>query len=426
MAFRRGALETIGGFDPQFRAAGDDVDICWRLQRAGWTLGFSPGAVVWHRRRSSVGAYLRQQYGYGKAEALLERKWPEKYNRTGHVTWSGKVYGGAAAGAGAARRWRIYYGTWGSGLFQSVRERPAGVFAGLALMPEWYLLVAALTGTALLGLLWPPLVLVLPLLALSIAALLAQAVAGARRASFARPPTSRLRRFELRALTGSLFLLQPLARLAGRLRFGLSPWRHRRTGRAVLPTPRTRTLWSERWQSSVERLRRVEAGLRMAGVPAFRGGEYDRWDLQVRGGALGAARLLMAVEEHGGGRQLVRLRIWPRFSIDGLLLAIVLIGLSLGAGLDHAWAAAGFLGLLAGLVLVTGALHCGFAIAAVLRKLPERAERVETPVDGALAWPARAAAQVVRVATRRPGGEEAAASGARALATSIRELTSRG
>src|SRR5207253_1909807 len=54
MAFRRDALRAIGGFDPQFRAAGDDVDVCWQLQKRGWTLGFSPAAVVWHHRRNSV------------------------------------------------------------------------------------------------------------------------------------------------------------------------------------------------------------------------------------------------------------------------------------------------------------------------------------------------------------------------------------
>ena len=53
MAFRRDALEQIGGFDPQFRAAGDDVDICWRLQEQGLTLGFAQGAFVWHHHRDS-------------------------------------------------------------------------------------------------------------------------------------------------------------------------------------------------------------------------------------------------------------------------------------------------------------------------------------------------------------------------------------
>ena len=43
MAFRREALEAINGFDPQFRKAGDDVDICWRLQHEGLLITFAPG-----------------------------------------------------------------------------------------------------------------------------------------------------------------------------------------------------------------------------------------------------------------------------------------------------------------------------------------------------------------------------------------------
>ncbi|MGH7029367.1 MAG: glycosyltransferase, partial [Stellaceae bacterium] len=71
MAFRREALLRLGGFDPVYRAAGDDVDICWRFQDAGHVIGFSPAAIVWHFRRNTVKAYCNQQRGYGKAEALV-------------------------------------------------------------------------------------------------------------------------------------------------------------------------------------------------------------------------------------------------------------------------------------------------------------------------------------------------------------------
>ena len=114
MAFWKTSLDAIGGFDPQFRIAGDDVDICWRLQDQGWTVGFSPGAVVWHHRRGCVRGYLKQQFEYGKAEALLERKWPERYNRMGHLAWAGRVYG-APLEKVLGGRWKIYYGTWGTG-----------------------------------------------------------------------------------------------------------------------------------------------------------------------------------------------------------------------------------------------------------------------------------------------------------------------
>ena len=56
--------------------------------------------------------YLKQQVEYGKAEALLERKWPERYNRGGHLAWAGRVYG--APRRAFWRRWKIYYGTWGA------------------------------------------------------------------------------------------------------------------------------------------------------------------------------------------------------------------------------------------------------------------------------------------------------------------------
>jgi len=181
MAFRREALEAIGGFDPRFRTAGDDVDVCWRIQQAGGTLGFSPAAVVWHHRRNSVRAYWRQQIGYGRAEALLEQKWPERYNALGHATWAGRIYGGAAALL-SWRRPRIYHGPWGTALFQSLYQPAPGVFASLVAMPEWYLLVAALAGLSALGLAWRPLLAAVPLLALALAAPVAVAVVAARRA----------------------------------------------------------------------------------------------------------------------------------------------------------------------------------------------------------------------------------------------------
>src|SRR5207344_3247708 len=108
MAFRRAALEAVGGFDPNFRIAGDDVDVCWRLQERGWTLGFSPAAMVWHHRRNSVRTYWKQQRGYGKAEALLERKWPQKYNSVGHLSWGGRIYGQGISLPLGLQRGRIY------------------------------------------------------------------------------------------------------------------------------------------------------------------------------------------------------------------------------------------------------------------------------------------------------------------------------
>src|SRR5207245_6930080 len=93
MAFRKEALEAIGGFDPVFRTAGDDVDVCWRLRDRGGIIGYAPAAVVWHHRRKSIRKFWKQQVGYGKAEALLERKWPARYSSIGQLSWLGRIYG---------------------------------------------------------------------------------------------------------------------------------------------------------------------------------------------------------------------------------------------------------------------------------------------------------------------------------------------
>ena len=105
MAYRRADLLAIGGFDPQFRVAGDDVDVCWRLQEQGLTLGFHPAAVVWHRRRSSIGALLapaaRLRQGRGAARAQVAG---EATTAAATSTWAGRLYDRASASACARRR----------------------------------------------------------------------------------------------------------------------------------------------------------------------------------------------------------------------------------------------------------------------------------------------------------------------------------
>ena len=369
MSIRKDCLQAIGGFDPGFRVAGDDVDVCWRLQQRGWTLGFSPAAMVWHRRRGSVRAFWKQQRGYGKAEALLERKWPEKYNVAGHLSWSGRLYGNGISHL-LGKPSRIYYGTWGSAPFQSIYRDAPGGLVSLSMMPEWYLVILALAIFAALGTVWKPLLLVLPLLALAVGLPLVQAVAAAGRARFkSAHKTSVIRMLGLRALTASLHLLQPLARLTGRLGLGLTPWRRRGAVGLAFPRARAFKLWTDRWQAPEERLRVLEEALRTSGAVVVRGGSYDRWDLEVRGGMLGAGRVLMAVEEHGAGRQLIRFRSWPRCSPSALLLTLLFAALSAGAAAERAWIASAILGV-AALLPVHRTFHeCATAMGATLHAL---------------------------------------------------------
>jgi len=121
LAVAKAAFDAIGGFDPQFHKAGDDVDFCWRLRAAGYRLGFSPGAFVWHWRRPSVRAFLRQQIGYGAAEKLLIAKYPDRFSKRGGARWLGFVYGGGPVRAGADAI--IYHGVMGTAGYQSLVNR---------------------------------------------------------------------------------------------------------------------------------------------------------------------------------------------------------------------------------------------------------------------------------------------------------------
>jgi GT2 family glycosyltransferase len=363
MAFRREHLAAIGGFDPQFRTAGDDVDVCWRLLERGWTVGFNPAAVVWHHRRNSLRTYWRQQRGYGRAEALLERKWPHRYNATGHLAWAGRLYGRGLWHAALPAGWRIYYGAGGNALFQRLYHPGAGRLTCLPLMPEWHLLLAVLAGLAALGSRWPPLLAALPLLGLGVAALLVQAFRGAARACFPTPPRSHRHRLWLGALTSLLYLVQPVARLSGRLAHGLTPWRTRGARRAAAVRPRVHSRWSENWRSPREWSGTVEAALRAAGARYRPGGDFDRWDLHITGGLLGASRLRMVTEEHGHGRQLIRYRVWPRPSAPAVGLLTGLAGLSVAAAAGGAAAVAVVLGGLAVALGLSLYRECGCAMA---------------------------------------------------------------
>ena len=365
MAFRKARLEAIGGFDPRFRTAGDDVDVCWRLQDAGFTLGFSAAAMVWHHRRNSVRAYWKQQIGYGRAEAMLERKWPKKYNGSGHARWAGRIYGNGLTRALRWRRARVYHGTWGVAPYQSLYEPAPSLLGSLPQMPEWYLGITILMTLSTLSLVWSPLKALLPLLVAAVLLALAQASLSAARASFNDASPRGAARLGRRLLTAALHLLQPLARLRGRLDYGLAPWRRRGAPRLAAPWPRTFTLWSERWQDPDQRLRRIEADLKAAGAALRLGGDYDRWDLEVAGGPFGSARLLMAVEDHGAGAQFLRFRWWPRGSRGGVAITALVAALAGGAASAGAWVAATILAAVTLALALCVALECAAAAALI-------------------------------------------------------------
>ena len=92
------------------------------------------------------------------------------------------------------------------------------------------------------------------------------------------------------------------------------------------------------------------------------GGPYDRWDLEVAGGALARARLLIAVEDHGAGMQYVRFGIWPKWSGAGLAVIAFLAVLAGAAVTRAAWTAAVVFAGVAALAIARVAQEAGRAL----------------------------------------------------------------
>jgi glycosyltransferase involved in cell wall biosynthesis len=217
MAFYRAVLNGIAGFDPVFRKAGDDVDVCWRLQQQGKKIGFSFAGLVWHYRRATIRAYLKQQNGYGEAEALLMRKHPQYFNSAGRSRWGGRIYTTSKLGV-VLERAIIYHGVFGSAFFQHLYTPSPSYVWMLFTALEYHVLV---TGSLLLLALawhsaWP-----LPLAS----AMLSAGVCVVTAAQAEVPGTKR--RFYSKPLIALLFFLQPiergLARYHSQLRRQASP-----------------------------------------------------------------------------------------------------------------------------------------------------------------------------------------------------------
>lgn len=118
LSVRKDVFDAIGGFDESYWVAGDDVDFCWRLLEGGYKIGFEGAAFVWHRRRTSFMRYLKQQWGYGKAEALLKKGHPGRFTKDSSAHWDGRVYTGEPLGANEGSV--IYFGQAGMAGYQQV------------------------------------------------------------------------------------------------------------------------------------------------------------------------------------------------------------------------------------------------------------------------------------------------------------------
>ncbi len=308
MAFYKWALDEIGGFDPIFRAAGDDVDICWRLQQRGYRIGFSPAGFVWHYRRSNVRAYLKQQHGYGEAEAMLVRKHPEYFNSLGNSIWQGRIYTPAKLGI-VTRSPVIYHGVFGSAFFQSIYTSEASMALMLLTSLEFHVLV-----TGPLFVVGGVFAHLMPLGWAALFTSLGMCITAAAQADM--PKTKK--HWAFRPLVALLFFLQPItrgwARYRGRLLQSPTPLSHRETMDTMGPQFEGKVFelaqyWTKQPLTRVEFLSAILEELDKHSWPNKADVGWNDYDIEIYGSRWCTLQLTTVAEGHKDGAQLFRCRL---------------------------------------------------------------------------------------------------------------------
>lgn len=326
MAFYKWALESIGGFDPEYRKAGDDVDVCWRLMEMGYRIGFSPSAVVWHHRRFTIRAYFNQQGGYGEAEALLRFKHFVYFGRTGSAKWRGQVYGGTHFSS-LFHRPVVYHGVFGMGLFQCIYPSRTSDFVQLMSSLEWNILtvITLLIAIQARGMWYVPAFLFLCTLGVGLSYGLRARV------------DPRYQNVGSKLLISLLAIWQPIAR--GWARYSTWMKKKRTPAEVIEATPESRAMkivwdrpallsfWSEKGTGREHFLKAFEGRLNSEGWKYSADTGWTNWDFQVYGNRFWQIRMLSVTEEHGHGKRLTRARLHPSpttfLRLIGLVLGVI-------------------------------------------------------------------------------------------------------
>jgi hypothetical protein len=326
MAFYKWAFERVGGFDPEYRKAGDDVDFCWRVQQSGHEVAFSPSAIVWHHRRFTLQAFQRQQQGYGEAESMLRFKHLIFFGPTGNAKWRGQIYGSPRF-SWFINRPIIYHGVFGEGFFQSIYPTPQSEIASYLRSVEWCALTVFLFG---LGIFLPE-VRIVPYLMFggTLCVALSYMLHANIEPKFDTIPA--------RLLVMCLAFWQPLIRGWSRYFTWLQ---FKRTPRAVIATHelfptgtdfsgslRRRGYWSELGKDRHHLLGSIFALLEEEGWRYSTDTGWNDWDIHIYGNFWWSIALQSVTEYHGGQKCLTRIGLRNRLVTTTVVINLIVLTL---------------------------------------------------------------------------------------------------
>lgn len=148
LAVRRDVFESLGGFDENTFTVvgGEDVELCLRLRRHGYTIACSPAALVIHARSHVRGgrAMLAKMFLYGRSTAYITTRHPDSAEfyanpvsvlaafALGTSAVAGVRRALALAGPAAAAWW-----LWDAARLMSYRDERRPGLAAAAVLMEW-------------------------------------------------------------------------------------------------------------------------------------------------------------------------------------------------------------------------------------------------------------------------------------------------
>jgi hypothetical protein len=249
---------------------------------------------------------LRQQSGYGEAEALLAQKHPEYFSVMGGGIWRGRIYAAVPPGI-VVQRSVIYHGIFGSGFFQKLYQREPSLALMLCTSLAFHV---TLTVPLLLFASWIPALWPLPVAAALISASVCIA------AAVQAPLPDDKRRPWSGALIALLYFLQPIVRGWARYKQRVNPPQASRLQHEPSGT-RARELpvgfWSKHGVDRFELLQKLQAIIEARGWANKWDSGWNDFDIEIAG-RWSSNRIVTAAEELENGKQFLRCRVQARWS----------------------------------------------------------------------------------------------------------------